>query len=91
LPADTRGEFVAKFAPDGSHLWSHGYPIEHGFGSVSKRALSFAPDGALGFGGGFHNTIDFGTGPITVPGVRQEARGGAPLPPDDMFLIKLAP
>ena len=53
--------------------------------------LSFVPHGELGFAGSFHNTVDFGTGPITVPGERREARGGAPLPPDDLFLLKLAP
>ena len=37
------------------------------------------------------DTVDFGTGPITVPGEHVEARGGAPLPPDDLFLVKLAP
>jgi hypothetical protein len=91
LPADTRGEFVAKYAPDGSLLWSRGFPIEHGFGSASRRQLSFVPQGELGFAGSFHNTVDFGTGPITVPGERREARGGAPLPPDDLFVLKLAP
>jgi hypothetical protein len=91
LPPDTRGEFVAKYAPDGSFLWSRGFPIEHGFASSSRRGLSFVPHGELGFAGGFHNTVDFGTGPITVPGERREARGGAPLPPDDLFLLKLAP
>jgi hypothetical protein len=91
LPSGTRGEFVAKYGPDGSFRWSRGFPIEHGFASSSRRYLSFVPQGELGFAGGFHNTIDFGTGPITVPGERREARGGAPLPPDDLFLLKLAP
>jgi hypothetical protein len=91
LPPDTRGEFVAKYSPDGSFLWSRGFPIEHGFASASRRHLSFDPQGELGFAGSFHNTVDFGTGPITVPGERREARGGAPLPPDDLFLLKLAP
>jgi hypothetical protein len=91
LPAGTRGEFVSKYGPDGSFQWSRGFPIEHGFASPSHRALSFVPQGELGFAGGFHNTVDFGTGPITVPGEHVEARGGAPLPPDDLFLVKLAP
>jgi len=91
LPSGTRGEFVAMYAPDGSFLWSRGFPIEHGFGSSSHRELSFVPQGELGFAGSFHNTVDFGTGPITVPGERREARGGPPLPPDDLFLLKIAP
>jgi hypothetical protein len=68
--------FVAKYAPDGAHLWSKR------FGSLnSQYAIAVALDASdnIVMTGMFYGTLDFGGGPLTSAGST------------DIFLAKLDP
>ena len=50
--------FVAKFDADGDHVWSHG--LAGTSGTVSTRAVAFAPSGTLVVAGRFTGIADLG-------------------------------
>ncbi len=67
--------YVAKFAPDGTHLWSDS------FGDASDQyAFSVAVDasGNVFLAGRFWGTVDFGGGPLTSAGT------------SDVYLVKFS-
>jgi hypothetical protein len=68
--------FVAKFAPDGSHIWSQRFGstgIDEGRGIVTDAS------GNVLVTGSFQGSADFGGGPLTSAGS------------DDIFVAKFAP
>jgi TolB-like protein len=69
--------FVAKFAPDGTHIWSDGFGdvvIQEGWGVGADAA------GNIIVAGRFYGTVDFGGGALTATGSS-----------DDIFVVKFAP
>jgi hypothetical protein len=50
---------LAKLAPDGTHLWSHGFGSA---GDDSARAIAAGPGGVMVVGGYFGGSADFGDG-----------------------------
>jgi hypothetical protein len=68
--------FVAKFAPDGAHLWSKGFGST---GPQSGRGVSTDASGNVIVAGRFAGTLDFGGGTLTS--------GGS----DDVFVAKFTP
>ena len=69
--------FVAKFDPDGNHLWSQGFP---GAGSYDQgHGVAVDGSGNVFITGEFRNTIDLGGGPLTSAG------------DDDIFVAKFDP
>ena len=87
------GDFFAKYAPDGSYLWSRAFPVQVGAGGPPLVAGPIDPSGDVSGAGNFDNTVDFGTGPLTAPGVLTLPGRGAPAPhiPDNVFVLRLAP
>lgn len=87
------GDFIAKYAPDGTYLWSRGFAVEWGLQTSPYVAVAVEPSGRVTAAGNFDNTVDFGTGPLTAPGVLTQPGRGAPAPhiPDDVFVVRLAP
>jgi len=57
--------FLAKLDPDGNPIWSKGYSIPYGAGSV---AITLDGAGNATLVGVFNVTIDFGTGPLNSAG-----------------------
>jgi hypothetical protein len=86
------GDFIAKYAADGTYLWSRGFAVEWGAQDLPVP-VAVDPSGNVSAAGNFDNTVDFGTGPLTAPGVLTLPGRGAPAPhiPDDVFVVKLAP
>ncbi len=72
--------FVAKFAPDGSHVWSHSFGGE---GADFGRALAVDNVGRVTVAGTFRTPIDFGGGPVAF-------RGPAVRPPGDAFIARFS-
>ncbi len=68
--------FIAKFAPDGSHIWSKAFD---GTGFQGASGLAVDASGNVAVGGFFQGTLDLGGGPL-------QAAGGAL--DDDAFLAK---
>jgi hypothetical protein len=87
------GDFIAKYAPDGTNLWSRGFAVQAGVQEEPFVAVAVEPSGRVTSAGNFDNTVDFGTGPLTAPGVLTGTGRGAPAPhiPDDVFVVRLAP
>jgi hypothetical protein len=87
------GDFIAKYAPDGSYLWSRAFAVQIGEGGPPLVAGPIDPSGDVSAAGNFDNTVDFGTGPLTAPGVLTLPGRGAPAPhiPDNVFVLRLAP
>ncbi len=73
--------FIAKYAPDGSHLWSKTFG-----GADYDQALTVAIDGAgnIVVGGVFTMTASFGGAPLSTPYPTSNAT-------DDVFLAKYTP
>lgn len=57
--------FVAKFGPDGAHLWSRRFGDAAGQG---EPALAVGASGGVVIAGSFAGTVDFGGGPLTSAG-----------------------
>jgi hypothetical protein len=57
--------FVAKLAPDGSHLWSKRFGVS---GSEALQAMEVEPAGSIGLLGSAGDGTDLGTGPMTFEG-----------------------
>jgi hypothetical protein len=92
LPDGARGDFVAKYNPDGSWLWDRGFAVETGNSGSGRFGLDFDGAGRLGVAAEFDGTSDFGTGPVTAPGQPTSSGGSAfPRVPDNIFILKLAP
>jgi hypothetical protein len=70
--------FVAKFAPDGKHLWSKRFGDAFGQGA---RGVAIDSSGAVVIVGELEGTADFGGGPLT-------SKGDA-VNPDASFVVKL--
>ncbi|MCH7549389.1 MAG: nucleotide-binding protein, partial [Candidatus Krumholzibacteriota bacterium] len=68
--------FVAKFAADGSHLWSHRFHTDFHSGSCWSAATD--TDGNIVLTGMFDDTIDFGGGILTSSGAQ------------DVFVVRFA-
>jgi hypothetical protein len=64
------GLFVAKYGPDGKHVWSKGLTTTAGcVGSDSSlKSLAVTPKDDLVVGGYYCGTIDFGDGAVTSKG-----------------------
>jgi hypothetical protein len=73
-PADNYQVFLAKYAPDGAHLWSKAYGDFAGDGAT---AVGTDASGNVYVAGFFGNKIDFGGGEMTSSGSA------------DLFLAKL--
>ena len=59
--------YLAKFGPDGGHLWSERFgDPEHQF--INSGALAVAPAGDIIVGGAFKGSIDLGGGPLLNTG-----------------------
>src|SRR5262249_15653532 len=56
--------FVAKYAADGTHLWSQRFG---GTGSDNGTDIAVDGNGNVVFTGSFLGTVDFGGGPLTTP------------------------
>ena len=91
LPAGTPGHVVATFGPDGTFRWNRGFATQPGDAGPPVTALRFSPSGRLAFSGDFDNTVDFGTGPLTVPGQISRNGSGPAFVPDNVFTVELAP
>jgi len=70
--------FLAKFDPNGNHLWSYRYGAQDADEPV---AVATDPNGNVFVLGTFQRTVDFGGGPLTCT--------GGVLP--DVFLVKYSP
>lgn len=68
--------FVAKYAPDGTHLWSKRLGS-----NINEAAQAVVADSAgnVYVAGAFESSVDFGGGPITAMGSR------------DVFVVKYSP
>jgi hypothetical protein len=55
--------FVARFAANGTHMWSFGYG---GPGGDIGRGVDVTPTGEVVFSGTFANTVQFGSFPLTT-------------------------
>jgi hypothetical protein len=90
LPAQSTGHFIAKLAPDGMLLWARGFPTTSS-SAPPFTGLAFDPSGRLAAAGDFDNTVDFGTGPLTVSGpmVQQSSSNDSVL--NNVFTLLLAP
>jgi hypothetical protein len=74
LPVTSGGSalFVARFAPDSAHLWSHGFPGHfydtYADNDRTDQKLAVGPDGDVFFFTYFDGTVDVGAGPVTDTG-----------------------
>lgn len=72
-PLTSAGEqdlFLAKYAPDGGHLWSRRFG---GRGDETPRGVAIAAGGDVVLTGTFPDTIDFGGGPLMTQTVHEDA------------------
>jgi hypothetical protein len=90
LPAGSPGDVVAFYDPSGSLRWSRSFPVTTSPVGSGRLGLSFDGAGNLSFAGYFDNTVDFGTGPLTAPGLPSSPGAAVPAVPDNIFLVKLA-
>ena len=90
LPSGTTGQFVATFTSDGGLRWTRGFTTQGGQGGPAVTGLRYSPAG-LAFSGDFDNTVDFGTGQLTVPGQLVRRGSGPELVADNVFTLLLAP
>ena len=90
LPAGSIGQYIVELAPDGTFLWSRGFPTASGL-APPTTGLAFDPSGRLAAAGNFDNTVDFGTGPLTVPGQLVRNGSGPEWVADNVFTLLLAP
>ena len=72
--------FVAKFSPDGEHLWSEGFGGE---GEDYGTSVTTDSAGNAIVTGAFCGTVDFGGGPLSA--------GGDDIESSDIFVVKLGP
>jgi hypothetical protein len=91
LPAGTPGKFVAKFGGDGTFMWSRGFPITTSNDATRRLGLAFDGAGEMSWAGEFDDTVDFGTGPLTPPGLPTSGSSALPLVPDNIFVARFAP
>jgi hypothetical protein len=84
------GHFIVKFAPDGTFLWTRGF-VTQGSLAPPVTGLAFDSSGRLAAAGNFDNTVDFGTGPLTVPGQLVRMGSGPEWVADNVFTLLLAP
>ncbi len=68
--------FIAKFAPDGKHIWSRSFG---GVGTTVPLGMAVDNQDAVVLTGYFSATLDFGGGPMTPAGG------------NDLFIVKFAP
>src|ERR1700691_2607466 len=71
---------VAKFDSSGTCVWSNAYGQHNESDYTQGETITFDPTGNVVVAGGFYGTIDFGTGPMTAPGIGM-----------DVFVQKLKP
>ena len=90
LPSGIGGQFVATFTPDGGFRWTRGFATQSGQGGPAVTGLRYSPAGLV-FSGDFDNTVDFGTGPLTVPGQLVRRGSGPEFVADNVFTVLLAP
>ena len=95
LPPGSFGTFVVQLAPDGTLLWTRGWSTgmaaSGGAPSPPTTGAAFNPSGRLAVSANFDATVDFGTGPLTPPGVVAR-NGSAPgFIPNNVFTLLLAP
>jgi hypothetical protein len=90
LPSGTAGQFVASFTSGGGLRWTRGFATQSGQGGPNVTGLRYSPAG-LAFSGDFDNTVDFGTGPLTVPGQLVRRGSGPEFVADNVFTLLLAP
>ena len=57
---------------------------------ATVTGFRYSPAGLV-FSGDFDNTVDFGTGPLTVPDQRVRRGSGPELVADSVFTLLLAP
>eukprot|EP00027_Filamoeba_sp_ATCC50430_P016266 CAMPEP_0168568732 /NCGR_PEP_ID=MMETSP0413-20121227/15740_1 /TAXON_ID=136452 /ORGANISM="Filamoeba nolandi, Strain NC-AS-23-1" /LENGTH=988 /DNA_ID=CAMNT_0008601099 /DNA_START=9 /DNA_END=2975 /DNA_ORIENTATION=- len=85
LPTTTTGMFVAKYASDGSHIWSQGYTSTSN-SSAGRQLVLDSPWSRVGYGFDFLGSINFGgitlvsTSQATVGYVLFTETGVAPSP-----------
>ena len=90
LPSGTSGQFVATFTSEGALRWTRGFATQGGQGGPDVTGLRYSPAG-LAFSGDFDNEVDFGTGPLTVPGQLVRRGSGPEFVADNVFTLLLAP
>jgi len=54
---------IAKFAPDGTHLWSKRFPVGVAF-FATGMSIAVDDDGRIALVGDYDTTLDFGGGPL---------------------------
>lgn len=78
LPQSANGcVLAAKLDAAGGHVWSHGYPVQGGFGDLTAPGVAVDSTGATLVAGSYGGQVDFGYGPLVSAGS------------NDAFLVKL--